>query len=175
MINIRPLSEAEVDQFNRKAKTQYWSFPIYFSIATGLIVMPLLVWLFSAPWEIACWTIAGVWFIFIGIRIFAGGKNKLPINKMVIERRGRVVQSEMKENRPLSKINMAQYVEITLESAPIPERYVQQNSFIVWKAMGMYYFNQDELLRYLHKDLIGKEVRLTYLADDGTVMAFDTD
>ena len=172
MISIRPLTTAEIEDANRESRAAYWSFPIAFSVAT-VAVAAVLHWLFGAPWVVAWWCIGGVFVIFGSVRVVVGNRNKLPPEAVVAERQGRVVQAVKKGNRPLSKVNVGQYVEITLEPDTIADPYPQRDTFVVWQTVGMPYYRQDDVLRDSYADLVGKAVRLTYLPDSGKVVAFE--
>lgn len=173
MIHIVEITKDEARQFNRQQTSSYWAIPIGFTLA-GLLFVFVLSWWIDVPWGVFWWMSAGIFFLFFISRFFVGSTGKLKEGEMKVVRQAKVIRAAYKGNNPApGKLNVGQFVEVTVEWDILPVGYPDHNTFEVYRTLGMPYFKQDESLKNRYKELEGKEVKIEYLVQSGTVLVFN--
>ncbi|MDQ3536446.1 MAG: hypothetical protein M3421_12565 [Bacteroidota bacterium] len=171
MIQIKKISPEEAQKLNDHFHLSYWVIPISLTMVL-LPVTLILNWLFDAPWSVFWWISGGLFTLFALVRLLVKKPPQLNEGMVKIIRRGKVIDVSKKGNRPLSKLNLDQHINITLAPEPTPSDYPEYDTFRVYQTVGMPYYPQDGSLQYRMANLINKEVEIEYLAESGKVLAF---
>lgn len=160
MITVEQITEQELWQLKNNARFGFWArsfLMVLVAAGFGLIFRQILV--------------AVVVSLIILLIFFIVSRTPVTKGNMKIIRRNKVIDARLE--RSGVKVTSTT-INLILAADNIPAPYTQTDTFMVYHSWG-HLSDLPDITPHNYKQLIGREVEITYMADTGFVLGLNTD
>ena len=160
MIVVEQITEQELQQIKHKAKSGLWAkglFMVLVIAGLGLIFGQMIVAIVTS--------------VIILLIFFIVSQTPVTKGNLKIVRRNKVVDARLKRSGLRVRSTT---ISLILAADKIPAPYTQTDTFMAYHSWG-HLSDLTNITPHNYKQLIGREVEITYMADSGFMLGLKTD